>query len=235
MTAITCDITALLTAALAKPECDTTRGALMDAMQERDCWARETILPWVIQYRSNDAPRLLYAAWCEGNGEPERGEFIRVQVELAPLAIASREWWGKVVGDEYKRLERLRRRERELFVAAGPGQLEWFGAAHPLPLAGTDVASLLPWFSRGFITNVTCEAVDWLTHADAITREHPVERVRLTTMLPHEFLWENWTVEHGFGATGPAVALARHWPGIGFELPGSPGVATTLFTTLNAI
>src|SRR5438270_6972316 len=31
----------------------------------------------------DDAPRLVYADWLQDNGDPDRAEFIRVQVELA--------------------------------------------------------------------------------------------------------------------------------------------------------
>src|SRR5690606_15101516 len=37
-------------------------------------------------------------------------------------------------------------------------------------------------YHRGFISELTCTATDFLAHADAILREHPVRRVRLTTM-----------------------------------------------------
>ena len=31
----------------------------------------------------DDAPRLIYADWLDEHGQPERAEFIRVQIELA--------------------------------------------------------------------------------------------------------------------------------------------------------
>src|SRR5262245_2593359 len=34
----------------------------------------------------DDTPRLVYADWLDEHGDPDRAEFIRVQVELARLA-----------------------------------------------------------------------------------------------------------------------------------------------------
>jgi uncharacterized protein (TIGR02996 family) len=36
-----------------------------------------------------DLPRLLFADWCDDHGDPDRAEFVRVQVELARLAADS--------------------------------------------------------------------------------------------------------------------------------------------------
>src|SRR5262245_19453619 len=55
----------------------------------------EAILQSVIDHPEDDAPRLVYADWCEDHGDPDRAEFIRVQVELARLAPRQ---------DEYSRL-----------------------------------------------------------------------------------------------------------------------------------
>lgn len=234
MTALTRDITALFTAALANPQCDTTRGALMDAMQERDCWTRETILPWVIQYRSNDAPRLLYALWCEGNGEGERGEFIRVQCEMERLnsAVNTEKSLGgglRALAKRNKRWGELHIRERELRTKYARA---WYSFGKLQACAVWDHSPLIRWSadgendalagddSRGFISHITCTAADWLTHADAITREHPVERVRFSGLGhdPFAFLFENQFTAAGLNR---AFAISPKWPGIEFEVPSS--------------
>jgi uncharacterized protein (TIGR02996 family) len=56
----------------------------------------------------NDTPRLIYADWLEDNGDPDRAEFIRLQIGLARAAP-----------DEPDLNER-RRRERELLRQHGP-------------------------------------------------------------------------------------------------------------------
>jgi uncharacterized protein (TIGR02996 family) len=44
----------------------------------------DDFLPAILANPEDDAPRLAYAAWLEGEGDP-RGEFIRLQIELAQL------------------------------------------------------------------------------------------------------------------------------------------------------
>lgn len=44
---------------------------------------RDAFLRTIIANPSEDGPRLVFADWLEENGESERGEFIRVQIELA--------------------------------------------------------------------------------------------------------------------------------------------------------
>jgi uncharacterized protein (TIGR02996 family) len=54
----------------------------------------------IVREPEEDTPRLMYADWLEENGDPERAEFIRLQVELS----------------------RMPPKPRELFVADGAGQ-----------------------------------------------------------------------------------------------------------------
>jgi uncharacterized protein (TIGR02996 family) len=56
----------------------------------------------------DDLPRLAYADWLEENGDPERAEFIRVQIELARGGLSEERRVG------------LRSRERELLLAHRP-------------------------------------------------------------------------------------------------------------------
>jgi uncharacterized protein (TIGR02996 family) len=44
---------------------------------------RDALLAAVCENPDNDTLRLVFADWLEENGDPERAEFIRVQVELA--------------------------------------------------------------------------------------------------------------------------------------------------------
>jgi uncharacterized protein (TIGR02996 family) len=47
---------------------------------------REALLAAVCEQPDDDVPRLVFADWCEENGQPERAEFIRVQCRIAQLA-----------------------------------------------------------------------------------------------------------------------------------------------------
>ena len=44
---------------------------------------REALMDRVLARPDDNAPRLALADWLQAHGEPERAEFIRVQVELA--------------------------------------------------------------------------------------------------------------------------------------------------------
>jgi uncharacterized protein (TIGR02996 family) len=76
----------------------------------------QAFLDAVVSVPDDVAPRLMYADWLEERGDP-RGEFIRVQCELAA--------WRKddanksLSGEGVKRHAALRRRERELMDAHG--------------------------------------------------------------------------------------------------------------------
>ena len=43
---------------------------------------RDALLRAVCENPDDDLPRLVFADWCEENGEPERADFIRTQIEL---------------------------------------------------------------------------------------------------------------------------------------------------------
>jgi uncharacterized protein (TIGR02996 family) len=49
---------------------------------------RDALLHAIAEHPEEDVPRLMYADWLEENGEPQRADFVRNQVELARLAPA---------------------------------------------------------------------------------------------------------------------------------------------------
>jgi uncharacterized protein (TIGR02996 family) len=132
----------------------------------------ELLLRAILDQPKEETPRLVYADWLEENGQPERAEFIRVQVEIAG--------WGTTPPAD---AEEWVRRERELLWGHG---LKWALPAtevhHSGPTGvGPSAGHILGFFSRGFLSHVTCSWPDWRAHADAILAAQPVERVRLTT------------------------------------------------------
>lgn len=92
----------------------------------------------------DDAPRLIFADWLDENGEPERAEFVRLQIELANIRCDSCKGKGSyslhtaggygmrdIPCDECTS-KSLRRRERELLTNSlglwflrGSGSLTW--------------------------------------------------------------------------------------------------------------
>lgn len=70
-------------------------------------------------------------------------------------------------------------------------------------------------FRRGFIESVTCDATDWLRHADALTAAAPIRKVTLTT-------WPERMQQNGLTCDTFPVYLAETWPGITFTIPAIP-------------
>ncbi len=101
----------------------------------------------------DDTPRLIFADWLTENGQPQRAEFIRVQVELARLA------------DDDPRREALADRQDELLAAHGD---EW----RPVRESGALGAT----FHRGFVEEVHLDTAD---ECEAILRAAPIRRLRL--------------------------------------------------------
>src|SRR5262245_44796938 len=95
----------------------------------------------------DDTPRLVYADWCEENGEPDRADLIRAQCELARLTTDS------------PRRRLLAARAWELVNRHGE---EWAAPVRDL---------VEEWhFRRGFIDRVTVSAETLITRADELFR-----------------------------------------------------------------
>src|SRR5579884_4313008 len=45
----------------------------------------DSFLQAILEAPDDDAPRLIYADWLEENGEPERAEYIRLEIERERL------------------------------------------------------------------------------------------------------------------------------------------------------
>jgi uncharacterized protein (TIGR02996 family) len=147
----------------------------------------------------SDEPRLRCAELFERMGEKDRGEFIRVQCELAkadpcPFTIYRPEWETENnplkkyvfgLGPEPKpscgwcSTCLLKQREKELSSNCN-------GICHDCrwhaPLVHNHGHA---WgFERGFIKEVRTTLSEWLAHGEAICREHPVSTVTVTDRRP---------------------------------------------------
>jgi uncharacterized protein (TIGR02996 family) len=116
----------------------------------------EALLGAVCASPADDLPRLAYADWCEENGQSERADFIRVQIELARL------------GEGDPRKSDLEARESALLEAHS----EAWSADLP------DWA-FRPQFRRGFVAVVSAHAEELLWEGEALRRRAPLEGVRL--------------------------------------------------------
>lgn len=105
----------------------------------------------------DDLPRLVYADWLDENGDPDRAEFIRTQIELANSP------------DHDPRRPGLRDREREL--------LRTHKDAWTLP----GFRDISQHFRRGFVESVNVTA-EWLVgHPNALDAAGPLRGVRVFT------------------------------------------------------
>jgi uncharacterized protein (TIGR02996 family) len=191
----------------------------------------------------DDAPRLAAADWLEENGQPERGELIRVQCELARLGG---NWIDFAVGPhaaDYPEFEdernwravtdRMAGRERELLADHG---YPWLDAGKPTPTCvvrcgresgGWAWSEHGVWtigveWVRGFVGAIHARAADWMAHGDALLAAHPVTEVRLTTW-PDDIPPPGSLYGLGLAECVP-VMLGYFWPQVrSWHLPPAPG------------
>lgn len=134
----------------------------------------EGILAAILEEPGDDGLRLIYADWLEETGQAERAEFVREQMRIAGMPLAS--------NDPYHRRFTVARR---LLITVGP----------KIAPAGFDTILSKKWFDlraeakgvsfwRGFVHAVRCPLAAWLEHGRSICAAHPVERVELSDREP---------------------------------------------------
>jgi uncharacterized protein (TIGR02996 family) len=110
-----------------------------------------TFLQAIYDAPADDAPRLAWADWLEGQGQAERAEFIHLQLRLARLPA-----------DDPQR-EALAAREQKLYYQHRD---EW---AAPLRKLGCT-----PWFKRGLVAGAQLSAAKFLKTAERLFRLAPL-------------------------------------------------------------
>ncbi len=157
----------------------------------------------ILEHPADDFRRLIYADWLEENGQADRCEFIRLQLELAKYAPERSggltEWtsddamFDAMRREENPRQEHLKRRECESLTA---NEITWIADTfdrriiHETP---DNRQTLLRWhWSRGFVSSIELSTAAFLEHAASIFAAAPVTSVRLTDLdptLPLGFAW----------------------------------------------
>jgi uncharacterized protein (TIGR02996 family) len=120
---------------------------------------RDALLRRIIDEPDADAPRLVFADWCEENGEPDRAEFIRAQIQLEGMP----EWEP----------ERFDLEERSLDLLSAHWD-EW-------------TADLPAWarqqpltFRRGFVGEARMKAIRFRDSGDELVEAAPLLRGTLS-------------------------------------------------------
>ena len=123
----------------------------------------DALLAAVCAAPDDDLPRLVYADWCDENGDPDRAEFIRTQIEIAKGATGGR-------------LGALQLREKELLEEH---ESKWSFDLYQV--FGDDFAYLFtpPQFSRGFMEDISIESWLLMGYIEALFRIAPIRTLRI--------------------------------------------------------
>jgi uncharacterized protein (TIGR02996 family) len=116
----------------------------------------DAFLQAVLDDPDADAPRLVFADWLDEHGDPDRAEFIRVQCTLddPPPGAPRTALWA---------------RQGDLLARHGP---EWAAPVNRVAGAWT--------FRRGFIEEAAADFESFLSGADDVFLQHPVQYLHLT-------------------------------------------------------
>jgi uncharacterized protein (TIGR02996 family) len=116
---------------------------------------RAELFEAVLQSPHDDLPRLVFADWLDDHGEPERAEFIRLQIQLATQLEAQVE----------QRCRELLERHRSQWIIPG--------------LRGVQE------FRRGFVDSLRIAGPEFAEHAERIGAAAPITRLRVPVALEH--------------------------------------------------
>jgi uncharacterized protein (TIGR02996 family) len=114
----------------------------------------DAFLHEILAHPDDDAPRLIYADWLDEHNDP-RGEFIRIQCALAQLSDEDPHRWP------------LEQREQELL------------REHEAKWLPKDMGQAQCIFRRGFVEEIELFAQDFLTVAERLFEQTPLQHLCL--------------------------------------------------------
>jgi uncharacterized protein (TIGR02996 family) len=152
----------------------------------------------IIDSPEDDTPRLIFADWLDENGEPERAEFVRAQVDYhrrwsvprwkrrhdghilarksetcrCRLCVLWHRWGTLLSRNKYVWLHGFLGPGWEARGSGFPGAVEFVNGAGR-------VGPMMPLFDRGFVGHVALSAADAVAHLDAVLAGQPVTEVTL--------------------------------------------------------
>ncbi|MCI0463541.1 MAG: TIGR02996 domain-containing protein [Gemmataceae bacterium] len=130
----------------------------------------QALLRAVCDEPEDDSPRLVYADWLEEHDQPERAEFIRVQLELANLPAGHRR-------------RKLEARQQGLLEEHRD---EWVKPLEPVAL--TDYADDPYEFRRGFVEGMDLDGEEFVEQAAEVFRLTPLRVGRFPDQEQYEEL-----------------------------------------------
>lgn len=146
---------------------------------------QEAFLRAICAHPSDVTPRLVFADWLDENGEPERAEFIRLQIRIddwsnktCPGAPHGPPGSPPTPGCECASRGDDRRREKELLDTTARGRKGLSNGCCWSGLAPHHAYTF--WYRRGFVEHILCSS-DQLQYLDAIMETTPLLEVTLTT------------------------------------------------------
>lgn len=143
------------------------------------------LLHAVLADPAEDTVRLVYADALEEQGEGDRAEFIRVQVEYA--AWERRTGSKYIAGPEVRRVSELLKFHRADWFAVGDMR-PWSNGTNDVVWITGGVSTAFLYLggdvSRGFVSHLTCTTADFLQHAASIFASQPVTGVVLRDKEP---------------------------------------------------
>ncbi len=156
---------------------------------------RRAFLRDIIANPQDDGVRLIYADWLEEQGETDRAEFIRVQIEQSILPDKCP--LGEDIPDRCflfpmepcntcELRTRLFRKEQKLREGIKDIPAEnYFGK----------------WtFRRGFIDEIRCDQQMWIDQGPIIVQNHPIQTLEVNNitsyLFPREPGFPSWTCKH---------------------------------------
>ena len=199
----------------------------------------------------DDAPRLIWADWIAESGNPDRGEFIRLDIQLFRLREKAGAYFvspnyaegREIIACEMAR-DKLAYRWRDLRpeVVGLPDGWQGLLDAKPAlnPRRPYGPGDRLLFFGRGYADGAVCSAAEWLAHGDRLTAEHPPLTVVTLTTWPKVYgrremggLYTPTVEPTEYLFTHPdepiaLAALADRWPGVAFALPAGPQIPLPL-------
>lgn len=122
----------------------------------------------------DDTARLVAADWYQENDQGDRAEFIRTQIAVEKTEFVCDRRDVGVCNCDYCT---LRDRERNL-LSLHP---QWYLLPLPNLSSPPTGGSFTTRLTRGFISNITCDADWWVKHFDEIRTRAPITDVRLWT------------------------------------------------------